>query len=65
MPPGRERALAQFVVMLRDARVEPPKALTEATDPEARLPDPEPLEILDLEPIAPSETVPRDGRSES
>jgi hypothetical protein len=65
VPHGREQALAQFVVMLRDARVEPPKALTEATDPEALLPELEPLEILDLEPIAPSETVLRDGRSES
>jgi hypothetical protein len=65
VPPGREQALAQFVVMLRDERVEPPKALTEASDPLALLPELAPLEILDLEPEAPSDTVLRDGRSES
>lgn len=65
VPPGREQALAQFVVMLRDERVEPPRALTEATDPQRLLPDPEPLEIPDLQPEVPSDTVLRDGRSES
>ena len=65
VPPGREQALAQFVVMLRDERVEPPKALTQATDPEALLPELEPLEIPDLQPELPSDTVLRDGRSES
>ncbi len=65
MPPGREQALAQFVLMLRDGRIEPPKALAEATDPESLLSDPEPLEIPDLQPEVPSDTVLRDGRSES
>ena len=65
MPPGREQALAQFVAMLRDERVEPPKALTEATDTAAVLPELEPLEIPDLQPEQPSDTVLRDGRSES
>jgi hypothetical protein len=65
VPPGREQALAQFVAMLRDERVEPPKGLTEPTDPQSLLAEPEPLEIPDLQPEVPSDTVLRDGRSES
>jgi hypothetical protein len=65
VPPGREQALVQFVSMLRDPRVEPPKLLADATDPEAPLPDIEPIKILDLDPKTPSDPVKLDGRSES
>jgi hypothetical protein len=62
VPAGGEEALAQFVSLLRDPTVVAPRSLTDATDPETPLRDPEPLEILDLQP-RPFDIAPLDGRS--
>jgi hypothetical protein len=64
VPGGEEKALEQFVSLLRDPTVVAPRSLTDATDPETPLRDPEPLEILDLQP-RPFDIAPLDGRSQS